>query len=126
MCHVYLASLSLCVCVYHLLLFVYIYAQEVALKQVLLDRIIVIDVSARVDSEQVVASLLHPVQTIRAWGQTHKACLCKKASRIDISETITPIMIFNLLNCRLKFIQYRIGVWKCLRSLLPDPSPSVG
>ena len=27
---------------------------------------------------------------------------------------------------RLKFIQYRTGVWKCLRSLPPDPSPSAG
>ena len=27
---------------------------------------------------------------------------------------------------RLKFIQYRTGVWKCHRSLSPDPSPSAG
>ena len=27
---------------------------------------------------------------------------------------------------RLQFIQYRIGVWKCLRSLSPDSSPSTG
>ena len=27
---------------------------------------------------------------------------------------------------RLKFIQYRTGVWKCHRSLFPDPSPSTG
>ena len=32
----------------------------------------------------------------------------------------------KISNRRLKFIQHRIGVWKPLRSLLPDPSPSTG
>ena len=30
------------------------------------------------------------------------------------------------INRRLKFIQYRTGVWKCHRSLSPNPNPSTG
>ena len=32
----------------------------------------------------------------------------------------------RVLNLQTEFIQYRTGVWKCLRSLSPDPSPSTG
>ena len=35
------------------------------------------------------------------------------------------LAFFSFLR-RLKFIQYRTGVWKCHRSLSPDPSPSTG
>ena len=37
------------------------------------------------------------------------------------------MVIFWTIFCRrLKFIQYRTGVWKCHRSLSPDHSPSTG
>ena len=36
------------------------------------------------------------------------------------------VCVFFFFFRRLKFIQYRTGVWKCHRSLSPDPSPSTG
>ena len=34
--------------------------------------------------------------------------------------------LLTSIDRRLKFIQCRTGVWKCHRSLSPDPSPSTG
>ena len=44
-----------------------------------------------------------------------------------VHAVITVLELHMDYICRkLKFIQYRTGVWKCHRSLSPDPSPSTG
>ena len=56
-------------------------------------------------------------------GKTHFSAVCSGGSRIMSGSLFLDEEIAKFH--RLKFIQYRTGVWKCLESL-PDPSPSTG
>ena len=51
---------------------------------------------------------------------------CQKWNALP--EAASSVSLQSIFCCcrRLKFMQYRTGVWKCHRSLSPDPSPSTG
>ena len=71
--------------------------------------------------------------TVKGFGEVHQLYIDPRWQRKGIGRSLIRAAAVALSQengrrgavfRRLKFIQYRTGVWKCHRSLSPDPSPS--